>query len=65
MLRAAGKNSSVRVAVEGSQYWRLTGFREAFHQELDNLLPQLSYEIVHAENACLIGAAIAAWADPM
>lgn len=59
--------SPVRVAVEGSQYWRLTGFREGFHAELDALLAPrgVTYEIVRAENACLIGAARAAWAKPM
>ena len=56
----------VRVAVEGSQYWRLTGFREAFHRELDQLLPEgITYEILRTENACLIGAARAAFAEPM
>ena len=56
----------VRIAVEGSQYWRLTGFREAFHRELDSLLPEgVTYEILQTENACLIGAARAAFAEPM
>ena len=56
----------VRIAVEGSQYWRLTGFREDFHRELDGLLPEgLTYEILRTENACLIGAARAAFAEPM
>lgn len=56
-----------KVAVEGSQYWKLTGFREAFHRELDELLKPygVAYEIVRSENACLTGAARAAFAEPM
>ena len=56
----------VRIAVEGSQYWRLTGFRECFHRELDRLLPAgVRYTILRSENACLLGAAKAAFAEPM
>ena len=66
ILRAARDTTTVRVAVEGSQYWRLTGFREAFHQELEALLPEgIACRIVRSENACLIGAARAAWAEVM
>ena len=66
MLRAAGVEKSLRVAVEGSQYWQLTGFRDAFHRELAQLLPEgVSCEILRVENACLIGAAKAAWAEVM
>ena len=54
---------TVRVAVEGSQYWRLTGFREAFHRELERLLPTVTCRIVRTENACLLGAARAAFAE--
>ena len=56
---------TVRVAVEGSQYWRLTGFREAFHRELERLLPTVTCRIVRTENACLLGAARAAFAERM
>ena len=66
ILRAAGDRETVRVAVEGSQYWRLTGFREAFHRALEELLPAgITCEIIKSENACLIGAARAAWAEKM
>lgn len=67
MIRAAKPGRMLRVAVEGSQYWRLTGFREHFHRELDALLEyrKIQYEIVRIENACLIGAARAAFAKPM
>ncbi len=65
IIRTGRRN--VRVAVEGSQYWKLTGFRETFHRELDDLLePEgIAYEIVRSENACLIGAAKAAFAKKM
>lgn len=58
---------NLRVAVEGSQYWKLTGFREAFHRELDALLAPCGTgcTVVKAEDACLIGAARAAFAQPM
>lgn len=67
ILRAGTPGETIRVAVEGSQYWKLTGFRAQFRQELEELLaPQsIRYEIVKAENACLIGAALAAFALPM
>lgn len=67
ILRASGAGETVRVAVEGSQYWKLTGFRDCFEAELRALLEpcQVRYEIAKAENACLIGAALAAFAQPM
>ena len=64
--RAARDTRELSVAVEGSQYWRLTGFREAFHRALEALLPEgITCRIVKSENACLIGAAKAAWAQRM
>ena len=65
ILRAARDASPVRVAVEGSQYWRLTGFREAFHRELEALIPDRTVKIVKTEESCLRGAALAAFAEPM
>lgn len=67
ILKAARSRDTVRMAVEGSQYWRLTGFREAFHGCLEELLrPRgIRCEIVRQENACLIGAALAAFAEEM
>ena len=61
------RKSTLRVAVEGSQYWKLTGFREAFHRELDALLlPHgISCEIIRSQDSCLIGAARAAFAQSM
>ena len=65
ILRAGEKET--KVAVEGSQYWKLTGFREEFHRYLEQLLKPsgISCRIIRAENACLIGAARAAFAQKM
>lgn len=65
ILRAGEKKP--KVAVEGSQYWKLTGFREEFHRYLEQLLKPsgVSCEIIRSENACLIGAARAAFAETM
>lgn len=67
LLRISGHSGVLSVAMEGSQYWKLTGFRDAFHRELDALLEPygIRYEIVKSENACLIGAARAAFAERM
>lgn len=67
LLRISGHQNPLRVAMEGSQYWKLTGFRDAFHRELDALLRPwgIAYEIIKTENACLIGAARAAFAEKM
>ena len=64
ILRLPRQDAPIRIAMEGSQYWKLTGFREAFHQELDALLApyRVTYTMVKSENACLIGAARAAFA---
>lgn len=65
ILRCSEQGEEVPAAVEGSQYWLLTGFREAFHRELERLLPGRKVRIIKTENACLRGAALAAFAEPM
>ena len=67
LLRIPRQNAPVKIAMEGSQYWKLTGFRDAFHRELEVLLAPagITCEIVSTENSCLIGAARAAFADTM
>ena len=65
ILRCTGPGEEVPTAVEGSQYWRLTGFREAFHRELEALIPDRTVKIVKTEESCLRGAALAAFAEPM
>lgn len=55
------------MVIEGSQYEKLTGFGDAFRRELDELLKPYAIEvrISKVENSCLIGAAVAAFAEPM
>ena len=65
ILRCSVPGETVPTAVEGSQYWRLTGFREAFHEELSALIPDRTVKIVKTEESCLRGAALAAFAEPM
>ena len=65
ILRCSVPGETVPTAVEGSQYWRLTGFREAFHEELSALMPDRTVKIVKTEESCLRGAALAAFAEPM
>ena len=65
ILRCSAPGEEVPPAVEGSQYWRLTGFREAFHRELEALIPDRTVKIVKTEESCLRGAALAAFAEPM
>ena len=66
ILRSAPKECCTLV-IEGSQFHRLTGFAECFHHELKALLDprQIEYAITAVENSCLLGAALAAFAQPM
>lgn len=65
ILRCSEPGEEIPAAVEGSQYWLLTGFREAFHRALEELIPDRKVRIVKTENACLRGAALAAFAELM
>lgn len=67
VLRSCPPGSTCTMVIEGSQYWKLTGFRECFHRELTALLdPQgIRISVVKTENSCLLGAALAAFAEPM
>ena len=66
VLRSAPQECCTLV-IEGSQFHRLTGFAEYFHQELKALLDprQIEYTVTTVENSCLLGAALAAFAQPM
>ena len=66
ILRSKPKDSCTLV-IEGSQFHRLTGFGSYFQQELDALLIpyRISCTIATVENSCLLGAALAAFAQPM
>ena len=67
VLRCTGAGEDIEIAVEGSQFEKLTGFREAFLAELSSLLsPQnIPFRMVQFESGCLKGAALAAFAQPM
>ena len=67
VIRCTSPGGHVNIAVEGSQYEKLQGFREHFRQELEALLSRrhITFTMVQAENACLKGAALAAFAEAM
>lgn len=64
VLRCTAPGETGAIAVEGSQFQKLTGFRERFCRELEALLrPRgIGYLLTQREDACLRGAAIAAFA---
>ena len=55
------------MVIEGSQYEKLTGFAANYRTELDALLAphQITYDIAQTVGSCLVGAALAAFAEPM
>ena len=67
VLRSCNPGTVCKMVIEGSQYTKLTFFGEFFRQELDALLHPygITMVITQAENACLIGAAVAAFAEGM
>ena len=67
ILRSCPAGASCTLVIEGSQYHRLTGFGPAFRQELEELLAphNIVFSLAQVENSCLLGAAMAAFAQPM
>lgn len=67
VLRSCEPGDTCKMVIEGSQYTKLTCFGEFFRKELDDLLNAYGIHVVitQAENACLIGAAVAAFAEEM
>jgi len=67
ILRSCPPYSACTLVIEGSQFEKLTGFAPAFRQELSALLQpyNIDFEIIKVENSCLLGAALAAFAEPM
>lgn len=63
----SGCGSHCAMIIEGSQYWKLTGFGTCFDEELAEILSPygITVSIVKTENSCLLGAALAAFAAPM
>ena len=67
VLRCTGTGEDIEIAVEGSQFAKLTGFRAGFLAELTSLLASrdIRFRMVQFDAACLKGAALAAFAQPM
>lgn len=67
VLRCTQPGGSVNIAVEGSQFYKLSGFAPLFRQELLALLQPrgIRFAFLRGENACLKGAAVAAFSQPM
>lgn len=67
VLRCTAPGETANIAMEGSQYTKLHGFRESFTEALYALLNprNIHFTIIRTENACLKGAALAAFAEPM
>ena len=67
LIRACPPGQCCGIAIEGSQYEKLTHFGPWFRQELEALLrPRgIGFRIFQGENSCLLGAALAAFAEPM
>ena len=59
--------SCCTMVIEGSQYQKLTGFGPSFEREMETILAPygISFAVTLQENSCLIGAALAAFAEPM
>ena len=67
VLRCRKRGESCGIVIEGSQFYKLTGFGPAFTRELDALLAPhaITAHLHQVENSCLLGAAMAAFARPM
>lgn len=67
VIRCTAPGETASIAMEGSQFTKLHGFREVFLRELENLLSprSIGFAIVQTDNACLKGAALAAFAEPV
>lgn len=67
IVKSGAAGSPCSMIIEGSQYWKLTGFAEWFDLELRSVLQPYGTDVsvVKFENSCLLGAALAAFAKPM
>lgn len=67
VVRSCPEVGDCKIVIEGSQFSKLTGFGEAFCAELEALLLpyEIRYCVAEVENSCLIGAALAAFAEEM
>ena len=67
LLKSCRSGSQCTMIIEGSQYWKLTGFAQCFDHELKEILSpyNIPFSVVKVDNSCLLGAALAAYANPM
>jgi len=67
IVRSCPSGGECTIVIEGSQFRKLTGFGDFFCRELEALLTPMGirFSIAEVENSCLVGAALAAFADPM
>ena len=67
VLKSCEPGQNCGMVIEGSQFEKLTGFGAAFCGELEALLKpyRIDVHISKVENSCLIGAAVAAFAQPI
>ena len=67
VLRSCPSGGNCTLVIEGSQFRKLTGFGDAFCGELEQLLGAcgIRFSVAEVENSCLIGAALAAFAEEM
>ena len=67
VIRSCSPGQICTMVIEGSQLRKLTGFGDLFRKELHDLLKsgEITVVIKEVDNSCLIGAAIAAFAEPM
>jgi len=67
ILKSCAAGSPCSMVIEGSQYWKLTGFGKGFDIELGKILEPygIRVSVAKVENSCLLGAALAAYALPM
>ena len=67
VVRCTAPGETAAIAMEGSQYTKLQGFRDEFTRALTDLLTprKINFAIIRTDNACLKGAALAAFAEPI
>lgn len=67
IVRSCPQGETCGMVMEGSTYYKLTDFAPCFRRELAALLEPrgISVTIHRVENSCLIGAALAAFAEEM
>lgn len=67
ILKSSRDRRRCAMIIEGSQYWKLTGFKKWFDMELAEILAPygICVHVAKVENSCLLGAALAAYAKPM